>query len=399
MPHAPRRNSRRNLLALAGLSLAAIVATAAAQESTPAAVIVPATRVAPPTDAKPAAELTLGSKAPVPEISNFIRGTRPEFFEPGKTYVVEFWATWCGPCRTSMPHLSDLAEKHRDRGLVVVGVSDEDPAKVETFLSKDEWKQKARYTLATDPDRSTHDAYMKAAGQQGIPTAFIVKDGTVQWIGHPMEMDAPLEKVLAGTWDIASAKRDFDAAMEADRKANAKQHEIARAYESKDWPKVLSALDELIADSPVENRAYLQMNKASVLLQADRAAEAYALIESTLKARAEGPLYIVAAGVVLQTPGIKDRRVDQALTWLDAALAQDQGISPQALDLMATAWEAKGDRTKAADCLKRAIDAAKSWGPAADDYVADLRERLKDYEAAPAPTGGASAPATTPPAK
>lgn len=68
-----------------------------------------------------------------------------------------------------------------------VGVSDEKLQTVTDFLGKDEWKEKTRYTLATDPDRSTYNSYMAAAGQNGIPTAFVVgRDGCVEWIGHPM---------------------------------------------------------------------------------------------------------------------------------------------------------------------------------------------------------------------
>ncbi|MEP0348334.1 MAG: TlpA family protein disulfide reductase, partial [Rhodopirellula bahusiensis] len=52
---------------------------------------------------------------------------------------------------------------------------------------------------------------MKAANQNGIPTAFIVgKDGHVEWIGHPMSIDEPLEAVVSGDWDRAAAKEKFD---------------------------------------------------------------------------------------------------------------------------------------------------------------------------------------------
>src|SRR5262245_20632990 len=44
--------------------------------------------------------------------------------------VVEFWATWCGPCRTSIPHLTEMQRKFAKRGVTFVGVSDEDSAKI-----------------------------------------------------------------------------------------------------------------------------------------------------------------------------------------------------------------------------------------------------------------------------
>jgi thiol-disulfide isomerase/thioredoxin len=329
----------------------------------------------------------------MPEISDFLRGARPEFFEPGKVYVIEFWATWCPPCRASMPHLSDLAEKWREKGLVVLGVSDEDPAKVRAFLDKDEWKQKARYVLATDPDRSTHTAYMRAAGQEGIPTAFVVRDGVVQWIGHPMELDKPLEQIMAGTWDLAAAKRDFDAAMEAEQKAMAKQMLIAKAHEARDWPTVLRALDELIADASGTDAQYLRLNKAQVLLMAGRTDEGYALLDEVTKSPPEPVLLGTAASVVLNTPDLKERRLDKAIGWLERMLKAEDGLSPQALAGLAQAWSMKGDWTKAVDHAKRAISAAQSWGPAAEDYVAELKEQLREYEAAasaPRKVGGAA---------
>ena len=58
----------------------------------------------------------------------------------GKPVVIEFWATWCSPCRKTMPHLSQLAQQHAGEGLVVVGLNMEDPArdaaKVKQYLTE-----------------------------------------------------------------------------------------------------------------------------------------------------------------------------------------------------------------------------------------------------------------------
>src|SRR4051812_4521086 len=54
----------------------------------------------------------------------------------GKVILMDFWATWCGPCRESMPETQALFEKYKDRGLEVVAVSDEDRETVKKFIGE-----------------------------------------------------------------------------------------------------------------------------------------------------------------------------------------------------------------------------------------------------------------------
>lgn len=359
--------------------LAAIISQApAATQAAPAAPAAPTTLA-----------LSIGSKAPIPEISDFVRGEKPTFFEPGKVYVIEFWATWCPPCRQSMPHLTKLAEDMKSKGVVIVGVSDEKVETVRTFLEKDEWKQKARYTLATDPDRSTYKAYMEASGQGGIPTAFIVKEGVVQWIGHPMEMDAPLAKIVDGTWDPKTAKQTFEDAVAEEMKAMGRQNDMTKAIDSKDWDKAVALIDAEIAASTGEEAMQSKVQKAQILLVAGRSEAAYALCAELVK---EDPaLRTFVATSVLRIPDVADRRVDLAITWLTDVTSAAGPANPQVLAELAYAWSLKGDFTKAADFMRRAIDTAKSLGPTAADYVADLTAQLKGYESKAAGNGSSNA--------
>ncbi len=125
----------------------------------------------------------------------------PVTITPGKVYVVEFWATWCPPCRDSIPHLTELQAKYGDR-VVFVGVSNEDVATVKPFVAK--LGDQMAYTVAVDPAGKVGNGYMTAFGQRGIPTAFIVDaEGRVVWLGHPMgDLKTVLDQVLAGTYTI-----------------------------------------------------------------------------------------------------------------------------------------------------------------------------------------------------
>lgn len=133
----------------------------------------------------------------------FVKG-EPVQITPGKVYVVEFWATWCGPCLQSIPHLTELHEKYEDQGVVFVGVSNEDVPTVKPFVEK--MGDKMAYNVAADTVGAVINGYMSAFKQGGIPTAFIVdQQGRVVWYGHPMaDLDKVLGQVVAGTYEIPS---------------------------------------------------------------------------------------------------------------------------------------------------------------------------------------------------
>jgi thiol-disulfide isomerase/thioredoxin len=67
-------------------------------------------------------KLMVGADAPKLAISEWVKGDSVRGFESGRTYVVEFWATWCGPCIRAFPHLSEVQAKHKD-DLTIIGVN------------------------------------------------------------------------------------------------------------------------------------------------------------------------------------------------------------------------------------------------------------------------------------
>ncbi len=165
--------------------------------------------------------LSIGDPAPKLDVKSFVKGEPVTAFEPGKTYVVEFWATWCGPCRTSIPHLTELQKKHPDVRFIGVSIWEQDQELVKPFVEKMGDKMAYRVAMDVVPaggqanEGAMAKSWMKAAGQNGIPSAFIVGgEGKVYWMGHPMEMDEPLEKIASGSWDLKTAIAEHRRATE-----------------------------------------------------------------------------------------------------------------------------------------------------------------------------------------
>ncbi|MGP8095235.1 MAG: TlpA disulfide reductase family protein [Candidatus Sulfotelmatobacter sp.] len=83
----------------------------------------------------------------------------------GKVVLVNFWATWCPPCRKEMPDLQALYEKYKEQGLIVLAISDEEAAKVTPFIAE----RKISYPVLLDPGRKVNDAFIV----EGIPKSFV----------------------------------------------------------------------------------------------------------------------------------------------------------------------------------------------------------------------------------
>ena len=158
------------------------------------------------------AKLTVGDPAPKLQVAKWVQGDPVTAFDTNHVYIVEFWATWCGPCRTSIPHLNELWLKFKDQGVIAIGqdMAEPDDSGVAAFVKKMGDKMTYRVAL-NDKSQETNGFmkinWMKAAEQNGIPTAFVIdKQGRIAWIGHPMGLNEQiLGDILAGRFDMAKA--------------------------------------------------------------------------------------------------------------------------------------------------------------------------------------------------
>lgn len=146
-------------------------------------------------------KIKLGDPAPVITGLTWIKGG-PVDIKRGSVYVVEFWATWCPPCRYSIPHLTEVQKKYTDKGVTIIGISNESVDTVSPFVNT--MADKMDYTVAVDSKGVANKNYMQAFGERGIPTSFIIdKKGSVVWKGHPMgDLDDVLEQVVEDKFDL-----------------------------------------------------------------------------------------------------------------------------------------------------------------------------------------------------
>jgi len=160
----------------------------------------------------------IGDSAPVIAPVTWLKGTPVAQYDPGRVYVVEFWATWCPPCIRTIPHLSALQQQHAST-LTIVGVNAEGllgfeakTSAVNSFMTKH--GRDMAYTVAMeDPiGKPISGTWIIGTGSLGAPTAGIIdQHGKLVWIGYPdvakgYTFDQALEDTLAGKVDLGRSR-------------------------------------------------------------------------------------------------------------------------------------------------------------------------------------------------
>lgn len=113
----------------------------------------------------------------------------------GKVVVVDFWASWCVPCRRSFPWLNRMQEKYAGDGLVVVGVNlDQDAKEAEAFLNE----FPARFTIITDPD----GILARKFDVMAMPSSYVIgRNGEIakRHLGFKVKKQDEYEAAIAAT--------------------------------------------------------------------------------------------------------------------------------------------------------------------------------------------------------
>ncbi len=319
----------------------------------------------------PAGELAIGDPNPGLQLAKFVKGDEIKVPLKDDITVVEFWATWCGPCRAGMPHISELQREYGDK-VRFIGVTQEDEAVVNKFLSSagpggKTWDEVIDYRLALDDGGWTNNAYMRAANQNGIPCAFIVgRDGTVEWIGHPGSIDQPLQQIVDGSWDRQAAVAEFKQQAMFDKYAQ----KLTGMIRSGNFDAALSLLDEMEASSGGKSIPLLS-NRLMILMMANRAEEASSVRGELIEAAWDDAT--VLNGVAWET-ATADAPTDLKLALKAAKRADEIRENKDAaiLDTLARCHYELGQLDEAIEVQQKAVDL--------DSNIQEIAEALKRYQ-------------------
>ena len=325
-------------------------------------------------------KLEVGSPAPKIQVKEWVRGTPVTELKADHTYVVEFWATWCGPCKKSIPHLSELQKQYGDK-VTMIGVSvwEEDQSRVAPFVEK--MGDKMAYTVAMDLVNDEGDGFMaknwmQAAKQKGIPSAFIVRDNKIQWIGHPSKIDDTLAKVVAGEWSLEAAAKEKE---KASRIQEIQTKLLPAAYQAKKWEDGVALMDELFQLRPAAENE-MGGRKFAMLVNGKAFDKAYGyggkLVDGIYKDDAQN-LNLIAWTIVDPMAPLDKQDLDLALRAAERADELTKHSDPAILDTLAKVHFDKGNLEKALEIQKIAAEHAKG-----SQFEKEIGDRLKQYEEA-----------------
>jgi thiol-disulfide isomerase/thioredoxin/predicted Zn-dependent protease len=339
---------------------------------------------------RPPVSLKVGDNAPPVVAAKWFKGEPVTTFKPGQVYVIEFWATWCGPCRAAMPHLSELAKQYKGKVTVIgfdvqelIAGSDKNGdyiTKVNNFVKN--LGDGMNYTVAADVREGTMwNTWMKAAGLGGIPSSFVIdQQGKIAWIGHPMGLEDVLPLVVDGTFDEVAKQKVATERKEKNKILTGLRLKLDTLKQSGDKAKALELAQQLIDISIFGKSAYI-VTKYELLKGMD-ASKAAAYLTTIKKDYENDPLTLQAFASALAKQGSSDERAT-AVKIMEQAVGRCAPDDPYAYIALAEVYAQNGDVKKAVAAQEKvvAILSDTSLVRQKQEVIDKAKESLEKYKA------------------
>jgi len=341
--------------------------------------------------------LHIGDKVPDIKYSKWIKGEPVKKLKGDKLYVLEFWATWCGPCKAAMPKLTQLQKKY-EGDITVIGVGVWEKVKKDepyesslpmvTKYVEGNTANMGYAVIADNNDQYMSNKWLKAAGHAGIPATFIVKDKKIIWMGHPILLDSTIGVIKSGNYHMEEYKLTFEKKQEESRKMiagmRAAQKPVQEALDAKDYKRAFELMEKAKVDAPILKISMDNM-KFTTLLKYVSHEEAKAFAKEWAKDFKSATQYVLSA--VAAEEGLPKDIYLWAVANFETLNSSNN--NPMSLHLIASVYAKGGEFKKAIEYEQKAIDGAKAAlkegkmvGSIMDYTVTEYEEALAGYKKA-----------------
>jgi len=298
-----------------------------------------------------------------------------------------------------MPHLSELAKQYAGK-VTFIGVDvwekgfesktyDSFTPMLKEFVAS--MGEKMAYNIAMDNnDMYMANNWMTASGQGGIPATFLIKDGKIIWMGHPMKLNKTLEEVFAGTYDMESnaktINRDTEAMLGKVAPFMALKKAVTDAVAAKDYSTAINAIDNAMATIDPMFNLPVYLMKFTTYLEYDvpRAisfAKDWSKENTSIKA--------VVADEIRKKNGLPKEAYQLAVEFLTEAVSNPGSVKPIFYHYLAQSYFKMNDLSNAIAYEEKAIESGNSAiangeleGTINANSIKEFQEALAKYKAA-----------------
>lgn len=362
---------------------------------TPAAPVTPPAQ-RPVTFARVNPPIQPGARVSFPSLASWVKGTPITSFTPGKVYVFEFFSTSCSHCKEFAELVTRLARTYGAQGAEFIAITDEEAPIVKAWLDQPGKLNEVPYSVVSDPDRSAMITLQNGTFRNFNPRFFVIKNGIVQWFGHPKDAEEPIAKVVAGTWDPETVRAAAITDSTVSRGKDLLDRVARECDKTGDWTPMFAALDAVRAVIPERAGQYDAQRFVIMIGLGDMPDAGYEFGRRIAKEYAQDMLTTRSlARAILNSPYAKRRDVDFAMELAVSADTLAKGEDARAADTLGLAWFSKGNREKAIENAERAVKLEKDQ-KTREQYEQSL-QKFRTGTPGPEPTKPRPVPAAAAP--
>ncbi|MNJ87466.1 Thioredoxin [compost metagenome] len=345
--------------------------------------------------AQKAPKLVIGDQAPPLKYTKWIKGNPEKELSENKLYVVEFWATWCGPCKAAMPGLTKLAKEYKGKATFIGANVYERPKDGETYASvlpavtkfvEGNSANMGYEVIMDSDDEYLGNNWLRAAGINGIPSTFVIKNKQIIWIGHPKLLDSLMPSFLNGTYNMNAYKSTYYKPEVGGiaQQLTVATTEIGELFKSKEYNKALIAVNKELGNnhivkmvlSRMKFQALLRTNEVEAIKQAEIIVKEFPQVVSVL------PSDINDVNNLSQNTNAYGAKLLETVI-----LNQKTLYNPMIYQMLGSLYAKANDYNKAVASVQKAIDALKTMtkeqlpaGMTVANSLPDLEKELESYK-------------------